>query len=38
MIKKELTYRIGTINDIDELQNLGIIAYGQFQNTLTPDN
>ena len=38
MEKRNLTYRNGTINDVDQLQSLGIIAYGQFQNVLTPDN
>lgn len=35
---KELRYRVGTINDVDQLQELGILAYGQFQSALTPDN
>ena len=38
MTNHNLSYRIGTINDIDQLQDLGIIAYGQFQSALTPDN
>ena len=38
MTENNLSYRIGTIIDADELQALGIIAYGQFQNVLTPDN
>lgn len=38
MTENILTYRTGTINDLDQLQNLGIIAYGQFQSALTPDN
>jgi ribosomal protein S18 acetylase RimI-like enzyme len=38
MTKNNLTYRPGTINDVDQLQSLGIIAYGQFQSVLTPDN
>lgn len=38
MTKNNLSYRIGTINDVDQLQDLGIIAYGQFQSALTPDN
>jgi ribosomal protein S18 acetylase RimI-like enzyme len=38
MIKKDLSYRIGTIEDVDELQDLGITSYVQFQNDLTPDN
>jgi hypothetical protein len=33
-----LRYRTGTIADLDQLQNLGIIAYSQFENDLTPDN
>lgn len=38
MTKNNLSYRVGTIDDIDQLQELGIIAYGQFQSVLTPDN
>ncbi len=38
MTKNNLLYRVGTINDVGQLQDLGIIAYGQFKNTLTPDN
>src|SRR6185369_14332369 len=38
MTKSNLTYRPGTINDVDQLQSLAIIAYGQFQSVLTPDN
>jgi len=38
MTKMNLSYRIGTINDIDQLQELRIVAYGQFQNALTADN
>lgn len=38
MIAKELKYRSGTISDVDQLQELGIVAYGQFQNALTPEN
>ena len=38
MTKNNLSYRIGTINDVEQLRNLGIIAYGQFQSALTPDN
>ena len=38
MTKNNLSYRVGTINDLDQLQDLGIIAYGQFQSVLTPDN
>ena len=38
MTNHNLSYRIGTINDVDQLQDLGIIAYGQFQSALTPDN
>ena len=38
MTTNTLTYRSGTISDIDQLQSLSIMAYGQFQNVLTPDN
>lgn len=38
MTNKTLSYRIGTINDIEQLQELAIIANGQFQSVLTPDN
>jgi ribosomal protein S18 acetylase RimI-like enzyme len=31
-------YREGTVNDIPKLQALGIVSYGQFQHTLSPDN
>lgn len=37
-MKNNLSYRVGTINDVDQLQDLGRIAYGQFQDALTPDN
>jgi ribosomal protein S18 acetylase RimI-like enzyme len=38
MAKNNLSYRVGTIADIDQLQDLGIISYRQFQSALTPDN
>lgn len=38
MTKNNISYRIGTINDLDQLQELSIIANGQFQSALTPDN
>lgn len=38
MTNQHLTYRVGTINDLHQLHDLRIIAYGQFQNDLTPDN
>ncbi len=38
MTNNNLSYRIGTISDVDQLQDLGKIAYGQFQSALTPDN
>jgi ribosomal protein S18 acetylase RimI-like enzyme len=38
MTNNNLSFRIGTIHDVDQLQDLGIIAYGQFQSALTPDN
>lgn len=37
-MKYHFVYREGTLNDIDELQQLGIIAYSQFQNDLTTEN
>ena len=36
MTKNNLSYLVGTINDVDQLQDLGKIAYGQFQSALTP--
>jgi hypothetical protein len=38
MAKSNLTCRIGTIDDVDQLQGLRIIVDGQFQRALTPDN
>lgn len=38
MTKTNLSYREGTTTDVDQLQNLGIIAYGEYKNVLTPDN
>ena len=38
MTEKHLSFRTGTISDVDQLQELGIAAYGQFKNALTPDN
>lgn len=38
MTTNNISYRIGTINDLDQLQELSIIANGQFQSALTPDN
>jgi GNAT superfamily N-acetyltransferase len=38
MTKNNLSYRVGTINDVDQLQELGITANGQFQSALTPGN
>jgi ribosomal protein S18 acetylase RimI-like enzyme len=38
MTKNNLFYRVGTIDDIDLLQELGIIANSQFKGVLTPDN
>ncbi len=38
MTKNNLSYRIGTIDDIGQLQELSIIANGQFQSVLTPEN
>ena len=38
MTNNNLSYRMGTISDVDQLQDLGKIAYGQFQSALTPDN
>lgn len=33
-----LTYRTGTSEDVDQLQQLAVTAYGEFQSALTPDN
>jgi ribosomal protein S18 acetylase RimI-like enzyme len=38
MTKNNLTYRPGTIDDIDQLQSVRLSAYGQFQSVLTQDN
>lgn len=38
MTTNNISYRIGTINDLDQLQELSIIANEQFQSALTPDN
>ncbi len=32
------TYREASLNDKEQLKQLGIISYGQFSNILTPDN
>src|SRR5258706_859362 len=32
------SYRQGTINDKEQLQNLGLISYGQFKSVLTEEN
>lgn len=34
----ELSYRTATIEDVDALQQLGILSYSQFKNSLSPDN
>ncbi|MFZ1660070.1 MAG: GNAT family N-acetyltransferase [Flavobacteriales bacterium] len=34
----ELYYRVGTVEDIHQLQNLGLASYGPFKEVLTPDN
>jgi ribosomal protein S18 acetylase RimI-like enzyme len=34
----ELTYRIGTTEDIKQLLSLGLHSYGQFKNALTKEN
>ena len=34
----ELTYRIGTLDDKEKLQELGLISFGQFRNILTDEN
>lgn len=38
MTNTALSYNTGTINDIDQLQELGIIAYEQFKSVLTSEN
>ncbi len=32
------TYRLGTINDLQQLKDLGLLAYGLIQDRLTPEN
>ncbi len=34
----ELTYRPGTVNDLTQLKELGLAAYGEFARILTPEN
>jgi hypothetical protein len=34
----QLNYRKGSLADLRELKELGLKAYGQFQQVLTPDN
>jgi ribosomal protein S18 acetylase RimI-like enzyme len=34
----QLNYRKGSLADLQELKELGLKAYGQFQQVLTPDN
>lgn len=34
----DLIYRPGTVNDLPQLKELGLIAYGEFANILTPEN
>lgn len=38
MTKNSFSYRIGSIDDLDQLQELAIIAYGQFQTAFTEGN
>ncbi len=38
MITNNLTYRNGTIEDVDQLQNIGILAYSPFEKDLSQDN
>lgn len=35
---KELTYRTATIQDLKQLQQLGLLAYGQHKATITKEN
>jgi ribosomal protein S18 acetylase RimI-like enzyme len=37
-LNRKFEYRKGTIDDVEQLQTLGIVAYGQFKNVLTPKN
>ena len=34
----QLVYREGTMSDVDQLQRLGILSYGQFQSILSSEN
>ncbi len=36
--KNNFTYRVATLNDKDQLKQLGLISYGQYANVLTPEN
>jgi len=38
MLTRELIYRVGSIEDKEDLKQLGIISYGQYKNILTEDN
>lgn len=38
MIKGEYTYRLAEHSDLNQLQTLGVIAYGQFQSILSAEN
>lgn len=35
---RELTYRNATINDLQQLKELNLLAYGEFAHVLTPEN
>lgn len=35
---KELTYRTATKKDLKQLQQLGLLAYGQYKSTITQEN
>ncbi len=36
-MNSELIYREGTINDLPQLKQLGLLAYGEFSKTLAPE-
>ena len=37
-MNKDHHYRKGTLNDLEQLQNLGLEAYGQFKSVLTEEH
>ena len=37
-MKSSFNYRVGSINDFDQLKQLGYSSYSEFQKVLTPEN